>query len=76
MVRGKGILQVKSMRIFNRWGQMVFDKSNFPPNDPAHGWNGRINNIEGGSNVFAYIVEVICENGTPFFYRGNVTLIK
>lgn len=76
MVRGKGILQVKSMRIFNRWGQLVFEKSNFPPNDPLYGWNGRINNIEGGSNVFAYIVEVICENGTPFFYKGNVTLIK
>jgi gliding motility-associated-like protein len=76
MVRGKGILQVKSMRIFNRWGQLVFEKSNFPPNDPAFGWNGRINNVEGVSNVFAYIVEVVCENGTPFFYRGNVTLIK
>lgn len=76
MVRAKGIMQVKSMRIFNRWGQIVFERSNFPPNDPVYGWNGRVNNVEIGPNVFAYTIEVICDDGTPFFYKGNVTLLK
>ncbi|MFN5334348.1 MAG: PKD domain-containing protein, partial [Bacteroidota bacterium] len=76
MVRGKGIMQVKSMRIFNRWGDLVFEKTNITPNDPAGGWDGRVRGANIGPDVFAYIVEVVCDNGVPYFYKGNVTLLK
>jgi len=76
MVRGKGILSVKSFRIFNRWGEVVFEKINFPPNNPAYGWNGKIKGIEGPPDVFVYTAEVICDNGTAYTYKGNVSLIK
>ncbi len=29
-VQGKGLTRIQSMRIFNRWGQMVFEKRDFP----------------------------------------------
>ncbi|MEO7264295.1 MAG: gliding motility-associated C-terminal domain-containing protein, partial [Ferruginibacter sp.] len=76
MVRGKGIVSVKSFRIFNRWGEVVFEKSDFPPNNPAYGWNGKIKGIWGPPDVFVYTAEVVCENGTPFIYKGNVSIIK
>ncbi|MBU3714574.1 MAG: PKD domain-containing protein, partial [Ferruginibacter sp.] len=76
MVRGTGIGSIKSFRIFNRWGQVVFERSNFPPNSPAYGWNGDVNGIPAQPGVFVYTVEVVCDNGVPYFYKGNVTLIK
>jgi large repetitive protein len=76
MVRGKGIAMVKSFRIFNRWGQVVFEKSSFAPNDPSFGWNGKINGIVPGPDVFVYTAEVICDNGNSFIYKGNVSLLK
>ena len=76
MVRGKGIVTVKSFRVFNRWGEVVFERINFPPNNPAYGWNGKIKGIEGPPDVFVYTAEVLCENGTPYTYKGNVSLIK
>ncbi|MFN9710652.1 MAG: PKD domain-containing protein, partial [Bacteroidota bacterium] len=76
MVRGKGIMQVKSMRVFNRWGDVVFEKTNITPNDPSDGWDGRVRGVSIGPDVFAYIVEVVCDNGVPYFYKGNVTLLK
>jgi gliding motility-associated-like protein len=42
MVRGIGIVTVKSFRIFNRWGELVFERSNFPPNDPTYGSDGKV----------------------------------
>ncbi|MEI9959428.1 MAG: gliding motility-associated C-terminal domain-containing protein [Ferruginibacter sp.] len=33
MVRGRGIT-VKSFRIFNRWGELVFERKDFYPDDP------------------------------------------
>jgi gliding motility-associated-like protein len=76
MVRGKGIQLVKSFRIFNRWGEVVFDKYNFPPNNTTYGWNGKIKGVFGPPDVFVYTAEVICENGSAYSYKGNVSIIK
>lgn len=76
MVRGKGIAQVRSFRVFTRWGELVFEKTNFPPNDPAFGWDGRIRGTAGPSEVYVFIADVICENDLINTYKGNVTLLK
>ncbi len=76
MVRGKGIVMVKTFRIFNRWGEVVFEKANFPANNVTHGWNGLIKGVAGGPDVFVYTAEVLCENGAAFTYKGNVSIIK
>lgn len=76
MVRGSGIASVKSFRVFNRWGRVVFEKNNFPPNDAGYGWDGYINGRLADMGVYVYTVDVICENGTPYTYKGNVTLLQ
>ena len=75
MVRASGISSVKSFRIFNRWGKIVFEKNNFPPNSPDFGWDGRINGKLADPGVYVYTAEVICENGIPYTFKGNVTLL-
>jgi gliding motility-associated-like protein len=74
-VRGSGIMTVKSFRIFNRWGKVVFERNNFSPNITDFGWDGRVNGKMADQGVYVYTVEVLCENGTPYFIKGNVTLL-
>ncbi|MGG9961056.1 PKD domain-containing protein [Ferruginibacter sp. SUN106] len=74
--RGTGLFAIQSMRIFNRWGEMVFQKANLFPNDPAAGWNGRYNGRLQNSDVYTYIIEIICENSQLLTYKGNITLIQ
>lgn len=76
MVRASGIMQVKSFRIYSRWGELVFEKTNIKPNDPLAGWDGRVKGVIMGPDVYAYTAEVICDNGTPYFMKGNVTLLR
>ncbi|THU34766.1 gliding motility-associated C-terminal domain-containing protein [Niastella caeni] len=76
MVRGKGVALVRSFRVFSRWGELVFEKTNFSPNDPAFGWDGRIRGATGPAEVYVYIAEVVCENDLINTYKGNVTLLK
>ena len=76
MVRATGISSVKSFRIFNRWGRLVFERSNFAPNSTAYGWNGLVNGKPADVGVYVYTVDVVCENGVPYTYKGNVTLLK
>ncbi len=74
--RGTGLFNVKSFRIFNRWGQLVFERYNAAPNSSADGWNGKFNNKDLQSDVYIYMMEVICENGFSIPLKGNVTLLR
>jgi gliding motility-associated-like protein len=76
MVRAQGIGSVRHFRIFNRWGEVVFERNNFPPNDPAHAWNGQVRGKPAWPDVFVYTAEVVCDDGTTYTYKGNITLIK
>jgi gliding motility-associated-like protein len=76
MVRGKGLASVKYFRIFNRWGQLVFEKNNFNPNDPNHGWDGKVNGVPANPEVYVYTAEVVCTAGGVFVKKGNVTLFR
>jgi gliding motility-associated-like protein len=76
MVRAKGIESVKSFRIFSRWGELVFEKTNFSPNDPAFGWDGKIKGVTGAAEVYVYTAEVICSNMKTFLIKGNTTILK
>ncbi len=76
MVRAKGIKSVKQFRVFNRWGEIIFEKSNFSPNNPQFGWDGKIRGILATPDVFVYTAEVLCENDLSITYKGNVTLIR
>jgi gliding motility-associated-like protein len=80
MIRAAGDVRIKYLRIFNRWGALVFEKNNFLPNNPSDGWDGR---VKGGtqkdaviSDVYVYTAEVVCESGSSFIYKGNVSILK
>jgi gliding motility-associated-like protein len=36
---GKELFTIKSLPIFSRWGNIVFERMNFPPNEQFYGWN-------------------------------------
>ncbi len=75
MVRGGGI-RVKSFRIFNRWGELVFEKLNFGANDVKYGWDGKVRGVPATPDVFVYTAEVLCDNNVVYILKGNTTILK
>jgi gliding motility-associated-like protein len=74
--RGTGLYNIKSMHIFNRWGEQVFEATNFKANDASKGWNGMYKNKPAPNDVYVYFVEVICENNAVLTYSGNIAVIR
>ena len=64
------------MRIFNRWGELIFEKRNFPVNAPAAGWDGNFKGKSAPVDAYVYIIEFVCDNGSIIPFKGNVTLIR
>ena len=73
--RGKGLERVRLLRIFNRWGEIVFEKKDFPVNDAASGWNGTFKGKKVQADVYIYQAEVFCDNGDIIRLNGNIALI-
>jgi gliding motility-associated-like protein len=68
---GIGITKILYFRVFNRWGQLVFSTT-----QNNHGWDGKINGKEQGTNVFVWVVKAVDYTGKDFFAKGTVTLIR
>jgi gliding motility-associated-like protein len=74
--QSKGLSYIKNFRIFNRWGEVVFEQLSFQANDPSKGWNGKHKNAPAVDDVLVYIIEVVCENGETLTFKGDVTIIR
>ncbi|WP_305068219.1 PKD domain-containing protein [Longitalea luteola] len=76
--RGIGLTRVNSMRIFNRWGEMVYERMNFMANDrtPTGGWDGTYKGKPASADVYVYIIELVCENAAIVPVKGNVALVR
>ena len=74
--RGRGIFMIRSLRIFNRWGQEVFVADNFAPNDASKGWNGTFKGQTAPADVYVYMIDIICENNAIITTKGNVSLLR
>ena len=74
--RGKGLFKIKSLRIFNRWGEVVFNRENFTPNDISQGWDGTYKGAKLNSDVYVYTMEVLCDNSQILPVKGNLTLLR
>ena len=76
-VRGKGLFRVRSFRIFNRWGEVVFEKREIPVNveSPQYGWDGKHKGANPYPGVYIYQLEVYCDNGEILHFEGNVALV-
>jgi gliding motility-associated-like protein len=67
---------IHRLEIYNRWGSSVFERRNFPPNDPAQGWDGTFNGQELPAAVYAYFIEIGFTDGTVITYAGDVVLVR
>lgn len=72
---GEGVSQIVQMRVYDRSGGLVFERSNFPPNDPIKGWNGKWKGrrVQAGTYVWVAVVEYL--NGQRKQFSGAVTVV-
>jgi hypothetical protein len=73
---GEDVAMVRTFRVYNRWGRAIVEQNDLSPNDPALGWDGRINGDLAQPAVFVYFAEIEFIDGAIEQYRGDVTLVR
>ena len=66
-----GIAELKYLRIFNRWGEKVFETR-----DIDQGWDGTLNGKPQPMGVYIYTLEGKTYRGKEVKKQGNITLIR
>jgi gliding motility-associated-like protein len=74
--RGKGVSEIKSFRIYNRWGEKMFERSGINLNDASNAWDGSYNGADPRPDVYVWVIDALCETGEPLFLKGDITIIR
>ncbi len=66
-----GIIVKYTMKIFTRWGEMVFSA-----NDPTQGWDGTYRSVNLNVGVYIYYYRIEFIDGVILEKSGDITLLK
>jgi hypothetical protein len=67
---------VRVFRVYSRWGELVFERRDFAPNQETLGWDGRFDQRDMMPGVFAWYAEFELTNGQRMLVKGDVTLVR
>jgi gliding motility-associated-like protein len=76
LVHGREGTRVLSFRIFDRWGQMLYQGGDYGVNDPVYGWDGEFRAAPAPSGVYIWQLEVEYPDGVKETKNGHTTLIR
>ncbi len=74
--RGVGLKTINYFRIFNRWGELLFERTGIQLNDESSAWDGTIKGALPKPDVYVYVLDGVCDNGSPISWKGDVTLVR
>ena len=76
LVHGRNGTKVLSFKIFDRWGQFLYEAGDFMVNDTNFGWDGKFRDspVEGG--VYIWSLSVEWSDGTKEQFSGATHLIR
>jgi gliding motility-associated-like protein len=73
-IMGSGVNIIRHLRIYNRWGEIVFERRNFGIHDRSAGWDGRYKGVPVPTGSYIYLAEMECTSGEVITRKGTVTL--
>lgn len=73
---GGDVLEILSLRVFDRWGEMVYEATNIAPNDEPNGWDGTFRGRDMNTGVFIYVAEIQFIDGITEVFKGDLSLLR
>ncbi|UEG50497.1 PKD domain-containing protein [Ferruginibacter lapsinanis] len=75
-IHGEGIKSIKHFIIYDRWGRIIFNKSEINAGDLNSTWDGTFNGETLPTGNYIYSIQIECAAGDIFNYKGSVLLIR
>ncbi|MCB9282973.1 MAG: gliding motility-associated C-terminal domain-containing protein [Lewinellaceae bacterium] len=73
---GPEVQRIRTLMIFDRWGEKVFEGVDLRPNDLGQGWDGTFRGKSMNPGVFGYLAELEFADGIVLVFNGSLTLVR
>jgi hypothetical protein len=70
------ITVIDYFEIFTRWGELVYSRKIFTPNQTNEGWDGTLRGKKLMPGVFVYRISAVNKKGKIIQQTGDITLVK
>lgn len=75
-VHGQESALIHEFRVYDRWGELLYEAKNFRPNDEETGWDGQFRSKPCNPGVYIWVLEVEYLDGVRDVLKGHTTLIR
>ena len=69
-------LRITTLKVYDRWGGLIYSGDNLPLGADRTGWNGLFNGKDLPTGVYVYFFIIKFIDGEEVLFKGDVTLIK
>ncbi|MBP7272619.1 MAG: gliding motility-associated C-terminal domain-containing protein [Saprospiraceae bacterium] len=76
MYAGPAVAEIKEFKVFDRWGELIFETNNIKPNVDRAGWDGTFKGKAMNPAVFVYFFRVQFIDNEEVIYKGGITLMR
>lgn len=70
------VKRVLRWSVYNRWGQRLFERTDFEPNRPNLGWDGTAHGEAQPMEVYLWVADWLLYDGRKISKKGEVSLIR
>jgi gliding motility-associated-like protein len=74
--RGVGINEVELLRVYDRWGELLFERQHFGLNEEYAGWDGTAKGKLLPPDVYVYMLVAPCGASERITLKGDITLMR
>ena len=68
--------KIQMLRIFNRWGALIYEGQDIDLGDPTQGWDGTFKGETLQPDVFAFYALIEFIDDEVILYEGDLTILK
>ena len=72
----KSTVQIVSLKIFDRWGELLFNGQEIPLGEEALGWDGTHNGAVMNSGIYIFLAEIEFLDGEIVIEQGDLLLAR
>lgn len=70
------VSRLQRSMVFDRWGNLIYSRTDLPANDPGAAWDGRYKGNFVNTGVYVWVIEVEYVDGATEILKGDVMIMK
>ena len=69
-------MKISSLKIYDRWGDQLFEKPDLTPGEQSEGWDGMFNGEPAQVGVYVFLAELLYDDGFSETVTGSITIVR